>query len=63
MYKSLNTYWLTQKKFATPTLTPVQLKSVYRPHNHILRSLVGGTKFNLALLFAYLHFPLVPLAE
>jgi len=27
---------LTQKKFATPTLTPITPKSVYRPHNHIL---------------------------
>jgi len=28
------------KKFATPILTPITLKSVYRPHNHILRSWV-----------------------
>jgi len=38
----INTYRLTQKKFATPTLTPIALKSVYRPSNHILRSRVGG---------------------
>jgi len=43
-------YWFHQylsidpkrSKFATPTLTPITLKSVYRPHNHILRSRVGG---------------------
>jgi len=36
-------YWSRQYlsiEFAT--LTPITLKSVYRPHNHILRSLVGG---------------------
>jgi len=38
----VNTYRLIQKKFATPTLTRITLKSVYRPHNHILRSRVGG---------------------
>jgi len=31
-----------KKKFATPTLAHLTLKSVYRPHNHILRSRVGG---------------------
>jgi len=29
---------LIKKKFATP----ITLKSVYRPHNHILRTGVGG---------------------
>jgi len=38
--------------FATPTLTPITLKSVYRPHNKV-------GHFNLGLLLAYLHFPLV----
>jgi len=44
-----------KKKFATPTLTPITLKSFYRSHNYIL--------INLALLLVYLHFPLGPLAE
>jgi len=30
------TYRLIQKKNETPTLTRITLKSVYRPHNHIL---------------------------
>jgi len=38
----VNTYRLPQKKVATLTLTPITLKSVYLPHNHILRSRVGG---------------------
>jgi len=31
-----------KKKFASATLTPITLKSVYRAHNHTLRSRVGG---------------------
>jgi len=38
----VNTYRLTQKKFGTPTLTPITLKSVCLPNNHILRSRVDG---------------------
>jgi len=32
-----------KKKFAMPNLTTITLKSVYRPHNHTLRSRVGGS--------------------
>jgi len=36
MFSSIPIDW--SKKFATPTLTPITPKSVYRPHNHILKS-------------------------
>jgi len=38
----VNTYRLIKNTFAKPTLTHITLKSVCRPHNHILRSRVGG---------------------
>jgi len=41
MYWSRQYLSIDPKKFATPTLTPITPKSVYRPHNHILRSRVG----------------------
>jgi len=42
-----------QRKFATPTLMPITLKSFCHPHNHILRSGEGGalqSRYALALL-------------
>jgi len=45
---------MLDKNVNTPTLTPITLKSVYRK---------WVAHFNVALLLAYLYFPLVPLAE
>jgi len=41
-------------KFATPTLTPITLKSVYRPHNHILRSHISISLWSHKLSNGYL---------
>jgi len=36
-----------KKKYAMPTLKPITLKSVYHPHNYILRSRVGSAFHSL----------------
>jgi len=53
MYWSRQYLSIDPKKFDTPTLTPIRLKSVCRRQ---------VAHFSLALLLAYLHFPLVPLS-
>jgi len=41
MYKSRQ-YLSIDHRFATPTLTPITPKPVYRQHIHLLKSRVGG---------------------
>jgi len=56
MYWSRQYLSIDPKKFGTPTLTRIKLKSVNRPHNHILRSRVGGA-FQLRFAACISPFP------